>query len=79
MISWMMVQAYLNLERFEDAENDANLVLELDPENMKALLRRGWARLSLKIPNVEGGRADLSRVMSIEPGNKKVSLLPTHS
>lgn len=74
MISCMMVQAYLNLERFKEAENDASVILELDPGNTMALLRRGWARLSLEIPDVEGGRADLSRVLSIEPGNKKVSL-----
>lgn len=74
MISCMLVQAYLNLERFNEAENDANVILELDPANTMALLRRGWARLSLEIPDVDGGRADLSRVLSIEPGSKKVSL-----
>lgn len=68
------MQAYLNLERFEEAEKDSNLVLALDPENAMALLRRGRARLSLQIPDVEGGRADLSRVLSIEPGNKQVSI-----
>ncbi|CAM9900374.1 unnamed protein product [Ectocarpus sp. 12 AP-2014] len=63
-------QAYLYLGRFEEAERDATMVLGIDPDNIKAHYRRGWARLKLRTPNVKGGKEDLARVLSQEPGNK---------
>ncbi|CAN0546737.1 unnamed protein product, partial [Ectocarpus sp. 8 AP-2014] len=65
--------AYLYLGRFEEAERDATMVLRIDPDNIKAHYRRGWARLKLRTPNVKGGKEDLARVLSQEPGNKAVS------
>lgn len=49
------------------------MVLGIDPDNIKAHYRRGWARLKLRTPNVKGGKEDLARVLSQEPGNKAVS------
>lgn len=60
--------AYLRLSRWDEAVRDCNYVLKLEPQNIKALLRRGTG---LK------GKGDMSRaaqdmkaVLEMEPNNK---------
>lgn len=67
----MVAQAYLQLERFEEAEKDATAVLRFDPGNSKAIYRRGRARLGRPQPDMEAGCADLARIVSENPKNKE--------
>ncbi|OCH92602.1 TPR-like protein, partial [Obba rivulosa] len=58
--------AYLKLGKNEDAERDCTTVLKLDEKNVKALFRRGQARVALqKLHEAEAGeRVDLSKSAS---------------
>ncbi|CAM9442953.1 unnamed protein product, partial [Hapterophycus canaliculatus] len=68
-------QAYISGKRYDEAETDATSVLELESGNLKALKRRAIARRGLKIPDVDGARADLIRLLTLEPGIVQVSFL----
>ena len=57
--------ALLLLERREDAEQACDAALVLQPENVKALYRRGVARAENPIKAIE----DLKRALKLEPGN----------
>ena len=57
--------ALLRLERREDAEQACDAALKLQPENVKALYRRGVARAENPIKAIE----DLKRALQLEPGN----------
>lgn len=64
--------AYLKLDRFEDAREEASTVLLFDPSNVKALFRRAQANEGL-------GKYDLAfkdarQVLHLEP--KNTSVLP---
>ncbi|PIK58144.1 hypothetical protein BSL78_04944 [Apostichopus japonicus] len=61
--------ARIRLEEFTSAVGDCNKVLEIESDNLKAMLRRGTARKSLQ----QYGEAckDLEYVLSVEPGNKQ--------
>ena len=57
--------ALLRLERREDAEQACDAALVLQPENVKALYRRGVSRAENPIKAIE----DLKRALKLEPGN----------
>ncbi|XP_028967404.1 protein unc-45 homolog B [Galendromus occidentalis] len=62
--------AYLKLDRFEDAREEASTVLLLDPSNVKALFRRAQAYDAL-------GKTDLAfkdarQILHLEPKNQTV-------
>jgi len=61
--------AYLKLEKWDQAIKDCNCVLNLEIDNIKALLRRGTAYKSKK--DLSKAEADLLRVLNMEPQNKK--------
>ncbi|XP_030830339.1 sperm-associated antigen 1 [Strongylocentrotus purpuratus] len=61
--------ARIKLGEYEGAEKDCTKVLQLEPTNIKALLRRGTARKSLK--NYELALKDLQAVLQVEPNNKQ--------
>ncbi|KAG9315549.1 hypothetical protein JVU11DRAFT_3170 [Chiua virens] len=62
--------AYLKLGKSEDAERDCTKVLALNPNNVKALFRRGQARRALG--NLSDAQADLSKAITLEPANESV-------
>ncbi|XP_059163261.1 sperm-associated antigen 1-like [Physella acuta] len=61
--------AYLKLEKWDQAINDCNSVLNLEANNIKALLRRGTAFKSKK--NYPKALVDFEKVLAVEPNNKK--------
>lgn len=73
-IESLKLAAYLNLslaflklgENFE-AKSSATSALKLDPENVKALFRRGQALLKLKEPKLAS--EDFSKCLKLDPGN----------
>ncbi|KAG1879216.1 hypothetical protein F4604DRAFT_1753628 [Suillus subluteus] len=62
--------AYLKLGKNEDAERDCTTVLKLSPNNVKALFRRGQARMGLGC--LDKARADFIRASELEPSNQSV-------
>lgn len=60
--------ALLKLERWDEAIDDAQGVLDVEPRNVKALFRRGLAHRGNG--NRTAALEDLSRLVSIEPDNK---------
>ncbi|PNF26637.1 hypothetical protein B7P43_G06822, partial [Cryptotermes secundus] len=60
--------AYLKLHKFGAALTDCNQVLEADPLNVKALLRRGTAHQNSN--NYEQAFEDFCKVVGLEPDNK---------
>lgn len=66
-------QAFLDLRRFEEAEKDATMALESDPDNLKASYRRGRARFFRENPDKRGACMDLTRVVSKDPNNDQAS------
>lgn len=60
--------AYLKLHKFGAALTDCNQVLEADPLNVKALLRRGTAHQNSN--NYEEAFEDFCKVLGLEPDNK---------
>ncbi|KAI6042631.1 TPR-like protein [Pisolithus marmoratus] len=62
--------AYLKLGKNEDAERDSTKVLALNPNNVKALFRRGQARQSLN--KVDAARQDFNEALRLEPSNTSI-------
>eukprot|EP00831_Metopus_contortus_P021217 TRINITY_DN19447_c0_g1_i2.p2 TRINITY_DN19447_c0_g1~~TRINITY_DN19447_c0_g1_i2.p2 ORF type:complete len:153 (-),score=40.34 TRINITY_DN19447_c0_g1_i2:166-624(-) len=58
-------RAYIYLKRYQEAEADASLALDLDPAHPKSLHRRGVARYYLK--NLRAALNDLNRCLEISP------------
>ena len=63
-------QCALNRAEFERADSYCSVALDIDPANTKALFRRGRARIGHWEP--EGARADLQRVVEIDPSLSRV-------
>ncbi|XP_041464740.1 sperm-associated antigen 1-like isoform X2 [Lytechinus variegatus] len=61
--------ARIKVGEFDGAIEDCTKVLQLEPTNIKALLRRGTARKSLK--NYKLALQDLQAVLQVEPNNKQ--------
>jgi len=61
--------SYLKLGAYQEAEQDCTRALELDSCLVKALLRRGAARVALA--HFEAARGDFERVLLLEPQNKQ--------
>ncbi|KAF9561099.1 hypothetical protein CPC08DRAFT_707668 [Agrocybe pediades] len=61
--------AYLKLNKYQDAERDCTTVLRLTPggKNVKALFRRGQARMGLG--RLEDAEKDFSDALTLEPAN----------
>ncbi|KAG1880705.1 hypothetical protein C8R48DRAFT_573161, partial [Suillus tomentosus] len=65
--------AYLKLGKNEDAERDCTTVLKLSPSNVKALFRRGQARMALEIiKNFNIHLIDFVGASELEPSNQSV-------
>lgn len=65
-------QSYLNLKDFPSAAEKATLALSKDPNNLKALYRRGLARNHLGL--AEEALSDLNHALAIDPENKPVKV-----
>ncbi|XP_035658810.1 sperm-associated antigen 1-like isoform X1 [Branchiostoma floridae] len=65
--------AKLRLEKWQDAVDDTNVVLEMEPGNLKALLRRAMGRKGLG--QREEAIADLTIVLEQEPHNPKAKAM----
>ena len=63
--------AQIQLRNYAAAEADTKDVLFAQPDNLKALFRRGQARLGRK--NFAGAAEDLGRVVEAKPGDKKAA------
>jgi len=61
--------ALLKQDKFGAAEADCNAALELDPAYVKALLRRGAARMALN--KLEEAKVDFEDVLFLEASNKQ--------
>ncbi|KIM35927.1 hypothetical protein M413DRAFT_449556 [Hebeloma cylindrosporum] len=59
--------AYLKLGKYEDAERDCTTVIGLDASNVKALFRRGQARVGTG--NLLQAQSDFGNVLRIDPAN----------
>ena len=64
--------AYLKLGAYQQAEHDCSHALELDSCLVKALLRRGAARVALA--QFTEAKADFERVLVLEPQNKQAKI-----
>ncbi|KAJ8081162.1 hypothetical protein PM082_018005 [Marasmius tenuissimus] len=62
--------AYLKLGKNEDASRDCTTVLSLNPSNVKALFRRGQARVDMD--KITEAREDFEAAEKIEPNNRSV-------
>ncbi|KAF7720933.1 hypothetical protein EC973_005757 [Apophysomyces ossiformis] len=62
--------AYLKLNKFVEVERDCTQGLQLEPQNVKALWRRGIALRELGRP--EEARADFQSALTIDPGNNAI-------
>ncbi|KAK3587971.1 hypothetical protein CHS0354_014488 [Potamilus streckersoni] len=65
--------AYLKMEDWSNTLEDCNTVLKLEPDNIKALLRRGSAYKGNK--DFDKARNDLRKVLKLEPNNKNAKEL----
>lgn len=54
----------LHADRFAEAAEDLNYVLDADPDNVAALMERGW--LNRLTGNADGARADWQRVIELD-------------
>jgi peptidylprolyl isomerase len=63
-------QSFLNLKEYPSAAEKTSLALNKDPNNLKALYRRGLARNHLGL--AEEALADLTRALELDPENKPV-------
>lgn len=61
--------AYLKLEKFSEALADVEMVLQQEPDNVKALLRSATASQGLGDEDAARGR--LRRVLEVEPRNRE--------
>lgn len=62
--------AAIRLERFEAAEHDCTMAVELSPHYTKAYLRRGMARY--RRGRYGSSLQDFQRALELEPGNKEI-------
>ncbi|KAF9651571.1 hypothetical protein BDM02DRAFT_3090710, partial [Thelephora ganbajun] len=62
--------AYLKLGKYQDAERDSSSTLKIQKDNVKALFRRGQARMHLE--NLEGSQNDLRHAIELEPDNPSI-------
>jgi peptidylprolyl isomerase len=60
-------QANINLKNYADANANASAALAKDPDNVKALYRRGLAKIHMGSP--EEALEDLKRVLELDPTN----------
>jgi len=65
-------QAALQAEKWDDAESRACQAIEADPKNIKALYRRGLARVRLR--NLDGARADFWSMLKYTNFDSKEAL-----
>ncbi|KAL4222400.1 Sperm associated antigen 1 [Mactra antiquata] len=65
--------AYLKTKDWHGAVSDTNIVLSMEPQNLKALLRRGTAYKGLN--QFDRAQADIELVLSKESNNKKAQEL----
>lgn len=63
-------QAYINLGDYASASSQASAVLKVQPDNVKALFRRGVARIHMGSP--EEALSDFNRVQELDPSNAPV-------
>jgi tetratricopeptide (TPR) repeat protein len=64
------------LDRFEDAAQDCTWALDIEPDNFKALLRRGAARLEMAEEGaLDLAVADIEAALRQEPENKELQSL----
>ncbi|CAD6215552.1 GSCOCG00000362001-RA-CDS [Cotesia congregata] len=59
---------YIKLKRFKEAVDDCNMVLEIEPTNIKALLRRAFA--TENIGDKSQAIKDYEMIIKLEPMNK---------
>jgi len=65
--------AYLKLERWELAEKDASLALQIEPSSTKALYRRGCARMMQNTFDcLLQAKLDFTAILATEPWNELV-------
>lgn len=65
--------AFLKLKKGKEAEIDVNKCLQLDPNNIKAIFRRGLARKMQGCPNkIHDACNDFRHILEFEPQNKSV-------
>ena len=62
--------AYINTSDYTSAISQASSALSVDPQNVKALYRRGLARNHIGSP--DDALVDLTAALKIEPENKAV-------
>ena len=66
---------YMKLGRWGEADEDASAVLEVEPNNVKALMRRGTARIEIgTLASVKSARADIERVTRIAPDDASAAM-----
>ncbi|KAF5372891.1 hypothetical protein D9758_001714 [Tetrapyrgos nigripes] len=66
--------AYLKLGKNEDAERDCTTVLSLNSGNVKALFRRGQARIGMDVTEkLEEAKKDFEEALRLEPKNDSIS------
>ncbi|XP_033761832.1 sperm-associated antigen 1-like isoform X2 [Pecten maximus] len=65
--------AYLKIQKWDKALFDCRVVLDNEPNNIKALLRRGSAYKGKK--DYEKARADFQQALDLEPANKRAEEL----
>nr|KAG5689470.1 hypothetical protein BaRGS_021017 [Batillaria attramentaria] len=63
-----IAMCHLKLKEYVETEDSCAKVLEMDPDNVKALFRRGQALLERN--EYESASADFERVIQLEPENK---------
>ena len=62
----------IRMSKWSDAASDCNRVLEEEPSNLKAKLRRACAYKSLR--KFKQAKQDLDYVLEIEPQNKRAQV-----
>eukprot|EP01122_Echinamoeba_exundans_P010741 TRINITY_DN4079_c0_g1_i2.p1 TRINITY_DN4079_c0_g1~~TRINITY_DN4079_c0_g1_i2.p1 ORF type:complete len:189 (+),score=47.26 TRINITY_DN4079_c0_g1_i2:39-569(+) len=67
-----MVACYMKLEEWEKVMNTCTTILTKDPNNVKALFRRGRAHIFRQ--NLDLAKADLNAAKALSPNDKDVEL-----
>lgn len=67
-----MAQAYINMKDYSAACEKAGLVLKEEPDNVKALFRRGLARNNLGL--ADEAMTDLKKALEKDPANANVKI-----
>ncbi|XP_070533194.1 sperm-associated antigen 1-like [Ptychodera flava] len=65
--------ARIRQEKFKEALSDCNVVLDMEPDNVKGYMRRGVAKKGLK--DFVSSKRDFQHVLSLEPQNKRAQEL----